>query len=123
MPTANARKKRHRAVPLLPEIRYRPLDVSQVEVRSNAKTDEITISGCPIVYTAPYTVRDMFGEFQETMKPGVARDVLANGADVRFLFNHDGLPLARTVAGTMAITDTPREMRFRATLDARQQLA
>lgn len=115
------RKERHRAVPLLEEVRH--WKATGLEVRSNAKTDEIEISGAPIVYGADYTVMDMFGEFTERMMPGVARDVLSSKPDVRFLFNHDGLPLARSISGTLALQDTDESLRFTATLDARQQLA
>lgn len=115
------RRDRHRKVPLLPEVRH--FRAEGLEVRSNSKTDEITISGSPIVYNTPYAVRDMFGEFQETMAPGVATDAIANGADVRFLLNHDGLPLARSTSGTMSLRDSANGLTFTAVLDARQQLA
>lgn len=114
------KKERHRAVPLMPEVRHFRAD--GLEVRSNSKTDEIVITGAPIVYERDYQVTDMLGQFTERMAPGVAKDVLPK-ADVRFLFNHDGLPLARTASGTMALQDTDSELRFTASLDARQQLA
>lgn len=115
------RKLRHRAVPLLPEIRHWRAD--GLEVRSEAATDQILITGSPIVYNVPYAVRDLFGEFEETMLPGVAAKPLASGADVRFLFDHDGLPLARSTAGTLRLTDSPTALRMTASLDARQQIA
>lgn len=114
------RKERHRAVPLLPEVRH--FRAEGLEVRSNAKTDEIVITGSPIVYERDYQVTDALGQFTERMAPGVATEVLPK-ADVRFLFNHDGLPLARTASGTMSLQDGDSELRFTASLDARQQLA
>lgn len=58
------------------------------------------------------------------MLPGVASDVISRGADVRFLFNHDGLPLARTTSGTLTLdTNNTRGLPMTATLDSRQQLA
>lgn len=114
------KKQRHRAVPLLPEVRH--FRAEGLEVRSNSKTDEIVITGSPIVYERDYTVTDALGQFTERMAPGVANEVLPK-ADVRFLFNHDGLPLARTTSGTMTLTDSDSELRFTAALDARQQLA
>lgn len=119
--TRRARKPRHRAVPLMPEVRH--WAATGLEVRSASKTDEIVITGSPIVYDTPYTVCDMFGEFEERMAPGVAGDVLERGADVRFLFNHDGLPLARSTSGTLKLTDGASALQFEARLDARQQLA
>jgi HK97 family phage prohead protease len=115
------RKDRHRKIPLMPEVRF--WKATGLEIRTNAKTDEIVISGSPIVYNADYRVMDMFGEFTERMMPGVARDVLANTPDVRFLFDHGGLPLARSIAGTLSLQDSDEALRFTASLDARQQLA
>ncbi len=63
---------------------------------------------------------DMFGEFEETMQPGVASTLLAAGCDTRFLFNHDGLPMARTAAGTLTLADSLTGLQFTATLDLRQ---
>lgn len=103
---------------------FRHFAAEGLEVRNASDSDSILVSGVPIVYNAPYAVRDMFGTFEETMLPGVANDVLARGADVRFLFNHDGMPLARTLAGTLTLDVTnTRGLPMTATLDARQFLA
>lgn len=115
------RRPRHRAVPLMPEVRFWRAD--GLEVRSSTTSDEIIITGSPIVYDTSYKVTDIFGEFEEEMRAGVAAPVLQRGADVRFLFNHDGLPLARTLAGTLSLADGPSELRMQASLSARQQLA
>src|SRR5579884_2454164 len=114
------KKERHRVVPLIPEVRH--WAATGLEVRAATNTDEIVISGSPIMYDAPYVVADRFGEFEERMAPGVASKVL-HSADVRFLFNHDGLPLARSASGTLTLTDRPGSLDFEARLDARQQLA
>src|ERR1700733_266199 len=82
-------------VPLFAEYRRRPL-VARVEVREQSDTDQIVIRGSAIVYGQPYKVVDKFGEFEERIHAGAASDLLARGVDCRFLFNHDGLPLART---------------------------
>jgi hypothetical protein len=118
---AERRKKdRHRSVPLCTEVRH--FRAEGLEVRENSKTDELIVSGEPIVYSSDYTVTDALGQFTERMAPGVAADVLPR-ADVRFLFNHDGLPLARTTSGTMSLQDSDTGLRFTASLDARQQLS
>lgn len=117
------KKPRHRSGPTV-GVEYRHFAVDGLEVRSaKDNSDTIEITGNPIVYNTPYLVRDMFGEFQETMAPGVASNALASGADVRFLFNHEGLPLARTVSGTLRFDDGPEKLNFTASLDARQQIA
>jgi HK97 family phage prohead protease len=115
------RKERRRAVPLGRELRH--FDVEGLEIREAANTNEIKIAGQPIVYDAPYLVRDAFGEFEERMHPGCASDVLKRGVDCRLLLNHEGLAMARTTAGTLQLLDTPQALTFEATLDARQQLA
>jgi Escherichia/Staphylococcus phage prohead protease len=123
------KKPRHRSRPLAPEYRrstgleVRQYAVSGLEVREAAGTGQIEVTGSPIVYGTPYTVLDMLGEFEETMHHGVCSSVLADQADVRFLFNHDGLPLARTTSGTLRLTDTATSLQFKAVLDSRQQLA
>jgi HK97 family phage prohead protease len=113
-------KPRSRALPELTEVRH--FQAQGLEVRSSSKNPEIRISGMPIRYGVTYEVHDQFGQFTERMMPGVASGILES-ADTRFLFNHDGLPLARTVSGTMTLRDTDAALTFEARLDARQQLA
>ena len=116
-------KPRHRSggFSFTPEMRTRT--VEGMEVRDGkAGTDSIVLTGSPIVYDQPYTVRDSLGEFSETMSPGVVSDII-DTCDCRYLINHDGMPLARTVSGTLKLIDTPTSLRYEAHLDARSQLA
>lgn len=113
--------ERRRAVPLAPEVRHWRAEA--VEVRSAKDTDELIVTGRPIVFGVSYEVHDAIGVFRERIMPGAVKDVLARGADTRFMFNHDGLPLARTISGTLELSESPDALRFEATLDARQQLA
>lgn len=117
------RKERRRAVPLMPEVRHWAIQPTSVEIRTGKSTDEAVITGSPIVYNADYSVFDMFGEFTERMASGVCSEVLKRGVDTRFLFNHDGLSLARTTSGTMTLQDGERSLDFEAHLDMRQQLS
>ena len=114
------KKERHRAIPLGREVRF--FAPTEVEVRHDDGSPNIVIEGAAIVYGAAYRVVDFFGEFRETIHAGSVSD-LVSGVDCRLLFNHDGMPMARTVSRTMALLDTATELRFRANLDARQQLA
>jgi HK97 family phage prohead protease len=94
-------------------------------VRSSTTATGTVVTGTPIVYGVPYTVHDAFGTYEETMVPGVARQVLSEDPDVRFLINHgEGgtLPLARTPS-TMTLQDAPTGLNFTATLDTRQSAA
>ena len=117
------RKERHRAVALAREYRYR--QVSDMEVRREAKadTDVIVLRGSAIVYNKPYTVADMFGEFEERMHAGCVTDILDRGVDCRFLHNHGGMALARTTSGTLELIDTPTSLDVVVRMDARMQLA
>ncbi|MCU1490424.1 MAG: caudovirus prohead protease [Acidimicrobiaceae bacterium] len=122
---APRRKERHRSVPLMPEVRFFRAD--SLEIREEKQTDQIVVSGAPIVYERDYSVTDMFGKFDERMVPGVADDILGE-VDTRFLFNHDGLPMARSKnevgkPPTLTLQDSGSELRFTARLDARQQIA
>lgn len=123
-PMRSARRKpRHRSRPLLGN-EFRRFSAEGLEVRSGASDgDTITITGSPIVYGVGYEVHDMFGAFEETMHQGVARNAIARKEDVRFLFNHEGMPLARTTSGTLLLKDTPTVLRMEARLSARNNLA
>jgi len=117
------RKDRARKVPLSTELRHFTAD--NVEIRDNGGSgDTVTLTGKPIVYNVDYEVHDLYGAFTERMIPGVMTDVLSRGdLDCRMLINHEGIPLARTTAGTLTLNDGPDALGFTATLDLRQQIA
>lgn len=59
-------------------------------------------------YGAKYNTRSLplgyFEDFYETIAPGAFDETLANGDDVRFLFNHDAnLVLGRTISRTLRL--------------------
>lgn len=112
------KKPRHRSGPIV-GVEVRHFAADGLEVRT-AATGGIEIVGTPIVYNTPYAVRDMFGEFQETMAPGVATSVLGT-ADVRFLENHEGRPHARTLNGTLNFDDTANGLDIVALFDDERQ--
>lgn len=74
------------------------------EMRSN---DDGTVSlvGYALTWDTWYDVAGgpPFG-WSETIARGAVSKSLAERDDVRFLLNHDGLPLARTKSGTMTLT-------------------
>lgn len=79
--------------------------IADLEVR--AENDGVTLDGVASVVDTPYTVRDVFGEFTETISRGAFTKTLKDGADVRLLVNHEGVPLARTKSRTLELTTTP----------------
>lgn len=86
------------------EVRHH--DVMDLEVRAS-EDGTVTFDGIASVVDTPYEVRDMFGEFAETISRGAFNRTLKQKADVRLLVNHDGVPLARTKSGTLALSAAP----------------
>jgi len=118
-------KRRHRSERGVASTREFRVHVADLEIRDmGGDGNTVELVGTPIVYDQPYTVRDMFGEFEETMLPGVVTTLLASGTlDTRFLVNHGGLPLARTASGTLTLRDTASGLQAVPLLDLRQSLA
>ena len=77
-------------------------------------SDELTLTGYASVYNAPYSM----GWYTETVKPGAFKRSLGTKPDVTLLVNHAGLPLARTVSGTLTIDgEDSHGLGVRASLD------
>jgi len=68
-------------------------------------------------HAAVFNVRSHDLGFREVIQPGAFADAILRGDDVKFLLNHEGLPLARTRSGTLRLTEDDRGLAFRATLD------
>jgi HK97 family phage prohead protease len=91
-------------------------NVSKVEIRA-AGTDK---KGPVMVgYAARFDVKSgvIAGSFREVVRAGAFKDSLANGADVRFLMNHDPTRLlARTKSGTLRLREDSIGLAFEADL-------
>tara|TARA_R110002012_G_scaffold101777_5_gene241153 strand:- start:231 stop:791 length:561 start_codon:yes stop_codon:yes gene_type:complete len=69
------------------------------EIRTEG--DSIKVSG----YAATFDdVTSIGGYFDEVIERGAFKDAIKRD-DVRFLINHDGLPLARTASGTLTLKE------------------
>jgi len=55
--------------------------------------------------------------FTEYVKRGAFSKTINDGADVRLLIDHEGVPLARTKSGTMTLTEDDRGLKVEAELD------
>lgn len=79
------------------ELRFKP------EFRMNAD-GTLAVHGYATVYDFPYEVMGgpPYG-WVETITRGACLRSVQNGADVRFLINHEGIPLARTKSGTLRL--------------------
>lgn len=78
------------------ELRQAPLEVRDISGR--------TVAFRAVVFDSPSV--DM-GGWREVIKRGAFRSLLATKPDVRFLINHDGLPLARTTNGSLRLEEGP----------------
>lgn len=78
---------------------------STVELRAATDT-EVRVVGYASTFDQPYPIYGgaANGGFDETIAPGAFDKSLREQDDVRFLINHDGIPLARTKSGTMTLT-------------------
>lgn len=84
-----------------------------VEIR--AKDDgAVIVEGYAAVFDQP---TDIGGVFTEVIAPGAFRSALERGDDTEFLVNHGGLPLARSTAGNLTMTEDERGLKIRAELD------
>lgn len=102
--------REQRAV-VLDKVEFREADDGKLQFRGHAAVfDEWT--EIPSFYG---------GSFQERIQRGAFRKVLSDGADVRFLINHDGLPLARTASGTMTLKEDTKGLRVDADLAPTQE--
>lgn len=87
------------------------VSVANLELRD--VDDSLVLSGCASVTNAPY---DM-GWYTERIAQGAFSKTLSENPDVQLLVNHEGLPLARTLSGTLRLHETPVGLMVDATLD------
>jgi len=72
-----------------------------------------TLEGYASTFNQPY---DM-GWYTETVIPGAFTKTLSENPDVRLLINHEGLPLARTRAGTLTLEQDDHGLHVTSSLD------
>lgn len=77
-----------------------------MEIRASESDDSWEFVGHAAVFDELSEVLGMFFPFREKIQRGAFKRVL--GDDVRFLINHDGIPLARTRGGTLRLKEDPR---------------
>ena len=85
------------------------------EVRSiEERDDDIVLEAMAAVFNQWTEL----GDLRERIAPGAFENALPT-SDVRFLVNHDGLPLARTTSGTLKLAETEEGLFMRALLARR----
>ena len=114
------RGKREEATPEV-EARHAGWVTSGNETRSIAYTnlelraldDGNTLVGYAAVFDSPSEPMP----YTEYVRRGAFSKTLNDGADVRLLIDHEGVPLARTKSGTLSLEEDERGLRVEAELD------
>lgn len=84
----------------------RRFTLSNLEARGEDGSDEWEFVGHAAVFDDLSEELGVFFPFLERIQRGAFKKVL--GDDVRFLLNHEGMPLARTRAGTLRLKEDPK---------------
>jgi len=92
---------------------------SGVELRAAADGNGVRVVGYASTYDTPYPIYGgpEAGGFNESIKAGAFDKSVREKDDVRFLVNHEGVPLARTKSGTMTLEADDMGLLVDATLD------
>lgn len=92
---------------------------SGVELRAAAGGNGVRVVGYASTYDTPYPIYGgpEAGGFNEVIKAGAFDKSVREKDDVRFLVNHEGVPLARTKSGTMTLEADDMGLLVDATLD------
>jgi HK97 family phage prohead protease len=77
----------------------------------------LRFTGYASVTETPYEMSDWLGDYAEVVRRGAFTKTLAEGADVPFKLNHDGMTLARTKSGTMRLSEDSTGLHVEADLD------
>lgn len=102
------------------EMRHASTETREIRFFSDTGLQFEERDGKPPVLRGHAAVFNSFSEdmgFRELIRPGAFAGTLAKNPDVRLLINHDGLPLARTTAGTLRLREDKRGLHFEAELD------
>jgi hypothetical protein len=87
-----------------------------LELRASDADNLVTVFGHASAFDSPYTITDMYGEYEEVVRPG-AFDRTIREQDVRLYVNHDGMALARTSAGNLELREDKVGLAYEAELD------
>lgn len=63
------------------------------------------LDGYASAYEQPYQMYDMFGDYEEVVRKGSGSKTLSENPDVVLVFNHAGMPMARTKAGNLTLSE------------------
>lgn len=90
---------------------------ARFEVRAKADGTGGTryeLEGYASIYDTPYEMWDWCGAYMETVAAGAGAKTLAENPDVVLVLNHEGMPMARTKAGSLELTEDSTGLHMRA---------
>lgn len=99
--------------PVGPELRSYP---ASFDVRSLSGS-LVEVTGYASTTEQPYEMFDMFGPYTEIVRAGAFGKTLADGADVAYLANHEGLTMARSKTGTLKLAEDSTGLETKATVN------
>ena len=92
--------------------------LTNAELRADG--DGSTLVGYAAMFDSP---SEDLGGFTERIAPGAFKRTLGMDADVRLLFDHEGLPLARSKSGTLSLEEDDLGLKVEAALDPNSPVA
>lgn len=100
------------------EDRARPFEGMELrEIETGSGGSLLRFTGYASVTESAYEMSDWLGDYSEVVRRGAFSKTLAEGADVPFKLNHDGMTLARTKSGTMRLAEDSTGLHVEADLD------
>jgi HK97 family phage prohead protease len=93
------------------------LDEKRSVAFTNLELREVGDGNTFVGYAAVFDSPSEPMPFIEYVRKGAFTKTLKDGADVRFLIDHEGVPLARTKSGTLTLEEDERGLRVEASLD------
>lgn len=97
------------------DVTRREISLDGAELRAATADGTRTFAGYAAVHNQ---WADIAGMFRERVVPGAFAKTLAEGADVRMLVNHEGMPIARTKSGTLRLAEDDHGLHVEAALDS-----
>ncbi len=73
------------------------------------------LEGYASAYEQPYPMWDYYGEYEEVVAAGAGAKTLSEKPDVVLVFNHAGMPMARTIAGNLELSEDSEGLHMLAT--------
>jgi len=89
----------------------------ELRAEADIDSDDLIFTGYASVFDSPYRVADSRGVYNEIVNPGAFSKTLDEQDDVKFLINHDGIPLARTKSKTLELREDEHGLFVKAKLD------